>query len=282
MPDSLQPNTLVQQPRNRLVRVVGAGRSVQLPNGLPALSTGQSTLLTDDEFNDIPPAAFTSGVLLDLGTQGVTVAYSGDLRRHSIPVILAPIVGTPIVATVTNEALTTNVATLTTAAAHGFTVGQSVVVALSPVDAVFDGTYTIVAVPTATTFTYDRTNNNVNSVATGGTATSPNVTQDVVSFTPGYAGTIRRIAAVVSVPATTASKLATLGLRIGATPVTGGAVSLTSAAVTPQGAVVAGTAVTAANVITSSGVLTIAASALASGTTFLEGVVIVEILIDPT
>lgn len=68
--------------------------------------------------------------------------------------------------TITNKALTTNVATLT-AAAHGFTVGDSVVV--DGVDATFDGTYTITAV-TANTFSYAKTAGDVGSVASGGTA----------------------------------------------------------------------------------------------------------------
>lgn len=77
--------------------------------------------------------------------------------------------GQTVPATVTNKALTTNVATLTTAAAHGLTVGQAVVVALSPADPVFDGTYVVASVPTSTTFTYAKTNANVTSAASGGT-----------------------------------------------------------------------------------------------------------------
>ena len=57
--------------------------------------------------------------------------------------------------TVTNKALTSEVATLTTGAAHGFEVGQSVTI--SGVDATFNGTYTITAVPTTTTFRYAKT-----------------------------------------------------------------------------------------------------------------------------
>jgi hypothetical protein len=71
------------------------------------------------------------------------------------------------VKTVTNKALTGNVATLTTSANHGFTVGQTVKVAIG--DPVFDGTYVITAV-TANTFSYARVNANVTSVAATGTA----------------------------------------------------------------------------------------------------------------
>jgi hypothetical protein len=65
--------------------------------------------------------------------------------------------------TITNKALTSNVATLTTGTAHGFEVGQSVTV--SSVDATFNGTYTITAVPSTTTFRYAKTATDVTSTA---------------------------------------------------------------------------------------------------------------------
>ena len=77
-----------------------------------------------------------------------------------------------ITASVTNKALTSNVATLTTAAAHGFAAGMTVEV--SGVDATFNGSYTITTVPTSTTFTYAKTASNVAStpVSPAGTAFS--------------------------------------------------------------------------------------------------------------
>lgn len=73
---------------------------------------------------------------------------------------------------ITNKALTSNVATITTSVAHGLTVGTWVTVALTSADPVFDGTYKITAV-TSTTFSYARTNANVGSGATTGTASLP-------------------------------------------------------------------------------------------------------------
>ena len=75
-----------------------------------------------------------------------------------------------ITASVTNKALTSNVATLTTSAAHGFAVGMEIVV--TGVDATFNGTYTISTVPTTTTFTYAKTAADVPSAAATGTVTS--------------------------------------------------------------------------------------------------------------
>jgi len=73
--------------------------------------------------------------------------------------------------TVSNKALTSNVATITTSTTHGFAVGDYVVV--SGVDATFNGTYLIASVPTTTTFTFAKTATNVTSAAaTGSAATS--------------------------------------------------------------------------------------------------------------
>ena len=76
--------------------------------------------------------------------------------------------------TISNVALTSNVATITTASAHGFSIGDSVTVDAS--NNVFDGTYTITATPTATTFTYAKVNANVTSAAATGTVIAPNYT----------------------------------------------------------------------------------------------------------
>jgi hypothetical protein len=65
--------------------------------------------------------------------------------------------------TVNNKSLTSNVATLTTGSAHGFEVGQSVTIA--GVDSTFNGTYTITATPSTTTFRYAKTAADVASTA---------------------------------------------------------------------------------------------------------------------
>ncbi len=74
--------------------------------------------------------------------------------------------------TVTNKALTSDVATLTTSAVHGYAVGD--VVTVKGVGFPFDGTYTISVVASTTTFGYVRTKANVSSaaVAAGATAQS--------------------------------------------------------------------------------------------------------------
>lgn len=72
--------------------------------------------------------------------------------------------------TITNKALTSNVATLTTSVAHGFTTGD--LVRVTGVDATFNGDYIITGTPLTTTFTYAKTAGNVGSTASGGSARS--------------------------------------------------------------------------------------------------------------
>ena len=66
-----------------------------------------------------------------------------------------------ITVSITNKALTSNVATLTTSAVHGLCTGMEIVI--TGVDATFNGTYRITGVPTTTTFTYAKTASNVAS-----------------------------------------------------------------------------------------------------------------------
>ena len=75
--------------------------------------------------------------------------------------------------TITNVALTSNVATITTAVAHGLGVGQVVAVAAVTATTVNDTAATITAV-TSTTFSYAKTASNVTSAADTGTVTFTN------------------------------------------------------------------------------------------------------------
>lgn len=76
-----------------------------------------------------------------------------------------PLLGaTPTRFNISNKALTSNLATITTSAVHGITqVGT--LVTISGVDTVFDGTYNIHSIPTTSTFTFVKTNANVTSAA---------------------------------------------------------------------------------------------------------------------
>jgi N4-gp56 family major capsid protein len=90
---------------------------------------------------------------------------------------LAAGIGTTV--SVTNKELTSNVATLTTAVAHGLGVGQ--VVTVSGVDSTFNGTFTITVVGSSTTFSYAKTASNVASAAATGTVTFTNNYRAIVA-----------------------------------------------------------------------------------------------------
>ena len=92
--------------------------------------------------------------------------------------------------TIVNKALTSNVATLTTSAAHNLAVSDSIWV--EGVDATFNGEYTVATVPTTTTFTYAKTAANVTSTAVTSAAaivatTGAIYVEDLTELTPtGY------------------------------------------------------------------------------------------------
>ena len=112
-----------------------------------------------------------------VATTSVGSACAGTITKASGAVVgtfsiaaaalsAAVTVNTSITKVVSNKALTSNVATLTTSAVHGYVVGD--VVTVSGVDSTFDGTYTITTVGSTTTFAYAKVATNVTSVADTG------------------------------------------------------------------------------------------------------------------
>lgn len=101
----------------------------------------------------------------------------------------------------------------------------------------------------------------------------------VTAYTPGFAGKILSINAFALKAVTTGSKLATVTPKIGSTNTTGGAVAMTSANMTPQGAKVAGSAITALNVFTATDTIGFVASSV---TAFSEGVVLFVVDLENT
>ena len=99
------------------------------------------------------PLIFT-GTGSIVGTNDLGIVTEGKYTVTNIPV-----------ATVVNKQLSTNVATLITKTDHNFLVGDSVVIA--SIDATFNGTYTITAVPSTTAFSYAKTNVDVASARIG-------------------------------------------------------------------------------------------------------------------
>ena len=77
-----------------------------------------------------------------------------------------PFADPPVRIPVTFKQLTSNIATITTSTAHGLVAGDETV--LTDVGSSFDGTFTVISAPTATTFTFYSYNNNVPSTASTG------------------------------------------------------------------------------------------------------------------
>ncbi len=88
-----------------------------------------------------------------------------------------------ITVSINNKALTSNVATLTTTAAHGLCTGMEIVI--TGVDATFNGTYAITGVPTTTTFTYTKTASNVASTAVSPVGTGVAEVIHFIDYTSG-------------------------------------------------------------------------------------------------
>jgi hypothetical protein len=97
-----------------------------------------------------------------------------------------------ITVSITNKALTSDVATLTTSTAHNLGVGMTIVI--TGVDATFNGTYRITAVPTATTFRYAKVASNVTSTAVSPVGTG--VTDPVIHYIDYISGTDRKVFAI--------------------------------------------------------------------------------------
>ena len=152
--------------------------AISTPTILSANVTGAVSTSSKAVFR-MPFKGYITGATAAVGTAptgaaltATLVANNGILGRLSIAVSTtsADFTLSTGAFTVTNKALTTNVATLTTSAVHGYAVGD--VVTVKGVGEPFDGTYTISVVASTTTFGYVRTKKNVTSVAAPAGATA--------------------------------------------------------------------------------------------------------------
>ena len=123
------------------------------------------------------PSASGTPVPYVAGTS--TIPNSGSTVAYAFTPY-APSKGT----TITTDALTANVVTITTSAAHGYNVGDSVTIAATT-NTFLNGTYTITGTPTSTTFTYALTHANLVSGADTGTATDTSIA-DLNALIPNY------------------------------------------------------------------------------------------------
>lgn len=121
--------------------------TVTYANGIEKFKKGDSVTVTgvDATFNG------TYTLTAATATAPYTISYTKvhtDIAETNATTLTAR--------NVTNKQLTSNVATLTTSGVHTFSVGEQV--AVVGVDSTFNGSYTITAVPSTTSFSYAKTN----------------------------------------------------------------------------------------------------------------------------
>ena len=137
----------------RSVTILGANSGVVGQNGLGQVNnTGNAyaPVILEVTGPVTGPATIQNNTTLE------SITIIGSLRG-----VLTP--------TVSNKALTSDIATLTTSSPHGLLAGDQIVV--SGVDSTFNGTFTILDVPTTSTLTYAKTSTNVSSTSASGTVT---------------------------------------------------------------------------------------------------------------
>jgi hypothetical protein len=149
------------------VSVYGAGVAVPPHHAIALLERGTGNVSASGEQGFLH---ITRDVATLLGSQWMLTRVEDDPGHIHIEtnsgttvVIGAGYTGNGVAYNVSNKALTSNVATITTTNPHYLTTGETV--EISGVDAVFDGTYTVASTPTANTFTYAKSNGNVSSTA---------------------------------------------------------------------------------------------------------------------
>ena len=165
---------------------------IEFPNDEiePALQTGTTVsnkALTSNvaTITTATPHGATTGQVVAIDNVGAP--FDGDFIVTAVPsettlryaVTSSNVTSTPvsnIVRTVTTKQILTYTATLTTSVAHGFSVGQAVIIEgvddPSSTSYSFDGTYVITGVPSSTTFTYTTGGEDVESVSAPAGATA--------------------------------------------------------------------------------------------------------------
>jgi hypothetical protein len=156
-------------------KLVAAGSSASSAGGyvLQAAHVAEGAALSSaSTYANIGVVTITAGQINEVAVSGkqireavrVAGSVSGDVRVAAVR--LRPGTGT---LSISNVALTSNVATITLSAAHTMLVGEIVTVGCS--NPLVNGTFTITAV-TSTTFSYASTQSNITSASATGTVTN--------------------------------------------------------------------------------------------------------------
>ena len=156
----------------RLYKLKGTQLGIQ--NYVEAVTNYIPTVtLSPNIFLDTQDSSFTRGVGRWTATNGALTSVSdkpGPTGTNAVDLVYSGRVVTAV-AQIAKIARTDNVATITMALAHGLAVGDSVTVA-GVATADFNGVRSITAVPTATTFRFANTAQNVAEAVATGTVTN--------------------------------------------------------------------------------------------------------------
>lgn len=204
----------------------------------------------------VPAADAASVVFMGVAMEGGTAGQTIRVYRRGIFQFVIP--ATATIADVGQRVYVADSATVTKTVGNGVYVGK-IIKCLSTTSVLVDLEYGAPATGTVA----DR------SILTIPVKLAKLANGDIVTtFTPGFAGTIEKISFVVTDPATTADKAATLNMEIGTTNLTGGVLSLTTVACGTLGKVTDATAITANNAFEDDDTISVEA---ASVTAFAEG-----------
>jgi hypothetical protein len=135
------------------------GNTSQSPTGVLAL--GQAEFLEIDTYERSVAYIGLSGYRSKLATLVDWIYLQPG--TNEIEIIES---ASPTAVSVTNKALTDNIATLTFGSYHNLPVGSAITV--TGVDSTFNGTYNVASTPSKTTITYSKTASNVVSTASSG------------------------------------------------------------------------------------------------------------------
>ena len=160
--------------------------------GVDVWTKGQVTLLKDVDNNHVTTGAVVGTDHQHVNQHARSIQWSGCNGVLLHDEFDVDKIYPAITVSITNKALTSNVATLTTSVAHGLTVGMTITI--TGVDATFNGEYRITTVPTTTTFTYAKTASNVTSTPVSPAGTG--VTNPVIHFIDYISGTDRKVHAI--------------------------------------------------------------------------------------
>ena len=165
----------------------GQNVHIEIPTASTSPSTGALTIVggvgIQGDINIAGNVTFGgSGTTLETSTLAVAdplIFVGNNNTTDAVDLGLIAEYGTALASTltntITNKALTSNVATLTTGTAHSLAVGDIIVV--GGVDATFNGTHVVSSVPTTTTFTFDKTATNVTSAVVNPVGTTSAATK---------------------------------------------------------------------------------------------------------